>query len=242
MALPDALAFSVNVQVRLFSPPLEHAPDQIASRPFETLRVMDVLTLNDALPVLPTGTLMPAGVESTRSPLLPLAVTVNVAVCPGGFTVSAVDRVTPLYVADSVTGVDSPTLAVVTLNVVPLAPAGTVTVEGAAAAAPLLESDTTAPPAGAADVSATVPVDVAPPITLDGLTLIDDSDAGADAACGVKRRTDENGPNTPAELRPRTRHHSRCAGSPLSVTWEAVTVTFATNGELIVDELSTCTS
>ena len=38
---------------------------------------------------------------------------------------------------------------------------------------------------------------------------------------GVNRRVEENGPDTPAELRARTRHHSRCAGRPLSVTWDA---------------------
>jgi hypothetical protein len=42
-------------------PPLEHAPDQIASRPFETLSVMAVPLTNPAEPVLPTATLMPEG-------------------------------------------------------------------------------------------------------------------------------------------------------------------------------------
>jgi len=36
--------------------------------------------VNDADPVLPTATLIPAGLEITRSPLLPVAVTVSVAV------------------------------------------------------------------------------------------------------------------------------------------------------------------
>ena len=47
-------------------------------------------------PVLPTATLMPAGLEVIRSPLRPVAVTVNVAVCPGGaggVTVSVLLRV-----------------------------------------------------------------------------------------------------------------------------------------------------
>lgn len=62
-------------------PPLEHAPDQIASRPFVTLSVIDVPTLNDADPVLPTFTLIPAGLDVTRSPLRPVAkLTRN---CPG---------------------------------------------------------------------------------------------------------------------------------------------------------------
>jgi hypothetical protein len=65
-------------------PPLEHAPDQIASRPFDTDSVIDVPVVNDADPELPTATLMPAGLEMTRSPLRPVALTVNVAVCPEG--------------------------------------------------------------------------------------------------------------------------------------------------------------
>jgi hypothetical protein len=78
----------VNVHVRLLLPPLEQAPDQIASRPSVALSVMDVPAANDADPVVPTATLMPAGLEVTRSPLRPVAVTVNVAACDGGFTVS----------------------------------------------------------------------------------------------------------------------------------------------------------
>ena len=76
-------AFSVNVHVLVLFPPLEHAPDQIASRPLDTLRVTDVPAVKLAEPVLPTGTLMPAGVEVMRSPLLPVADTVNIAVPVG---------------------------------------------------------------------------------------------------------------------------------------------------------------
>ena len=80
LALTDALADSVNVHVFRLLPPLEQAPDQIASRPFETLSVIEVPVANDAEPVLPTLTLMPAGVEVMREPLRPVAVTVNVDV------------------------------------------------------------------------------------------------------------------------------------------------------------------
>jgi len=73
------LAFSVNVQLRVLFPPLEHAPDQTTSRPLVALSVMLVPTVNDADPVLPTATLMPAGLDVTRSPLRPVAVTVSVA-------------------------------------------------------------------------------------------------------------------------------------------------------------------
>jgi hypothetical protein len=60
-------------------PPVEHEPDQMASLPFETLSLIDVPVVNDAEPEPPTATLMPAGVDVTRSPLLPVAVTVSVA-------------------------------------------------------------------------------------------------------------------------------------------------------------------
>ena len=83
------------------SGPLEHAPDQIASRPLWTRKVTDVPTAKLADPVLPVVTLIPVGVETTRSPLRPPAVTVRVAVCGGGgggaaaVTVSVATRVTP---------------------------------------------------------------------------------------------------------------------------------------------------
>ena len=90
-----ALPLMVNVHVRRLSPPLEQAPDQTASRPFETLSVIDVPVLNEADPALPTFTVIPAGLDVTRSPLRPVAVTVSVAPCAGGFTVRIAVRLTP---------------------------------------------------------------------------------------------------------------------------------------------------
>jgi hypothetical protein len=69
----------VNAHVLLLFPPLEQAPDQTASRPLETLSVIDVPLANGAEPVLATATLIPAGLEVIRSPLRPVAVTVSVA-------------------------------------------------------------------------------------------------------------------------------------------------------------------
>ena len=68
----------VNVQVLALLPPLEQAPDQMASRPFVTLSMTPVPLVKLADPVLPTATLIPAGFEVIRSPLRPLAVTVSV--------------------------------------------------------------------------------------------------------------------------------------------------------------------
>ena len=68
----------VNVHVFALLPPLEQAPDQITSRVLVALSVIDAPIANVAEPVLPTATLIPAGLELTRSPLLPVAVTVSV--------------------------------------------------------------------------------------------------------------------------------------------------------------------
>ena len=77
--MTDAVPVSVNVHVLLLLPPLEQAPDQMALRPLETRSVIDVPVANDAEALLPTATSIPAGLEVTRSPLRPLAVTVSVA-------------------------------------------------------------------------------------------------------------------------------------------------------------------
>jgi hypothetical protein len=79
-AVTDADPVTVNVQVFLLLPPLEQLPDQIASRPFDTLRVTLVPDVNVADPLAPVTTLMPVGLEETRSPLRPVAVTVTVSV------------------------------------------------------------------------------------------------------------------------------------------------------------------
>ena len=162
----------VKVQVLDLLPPLEQAPDQIASRPLLTLNVIELLVAKLADAVLPTATLMPAGLESTRSPLRPVAVTVNVAFAVGGFTVSVALRLIPPKEPVMMTAVEAVTEAVVTVKLALVAPTGTVTLAATIATALLLlESVTTAPPDGAALVRVTVPCDVPPPVTLVGLSV-----------------------------------------------------------------------
>jgi hypothetical protein len=191
-AVTDAAAFSVNVQVFALFPLLEQAPDQIASRPFDTDRVIDVPVENDADPVLPTATLMPVGLDVTRSPLRPVAVTVRVTACPGGggdaVTVSVAVFVVPPNAPVIVTAVEALTAVVVTLKVALVAPAATVTLAGVLATARLLlDNVTTAPPAGAALVNVAVPCDAFPPTTLVGLSAMLDNEAvpGGGAVDGV---------------------------------------------------------
>src|SRR5262249_22091954 len=133
LAVTDALPWMVNVHVFTLLPPLEHAPDQIASRVFVTLSVIDVPVLNVAEPVLPTATLIPAGLELTRSPLRPVAVTESVAVWAGGaggFTVSVAVWLTPPKLPPIVTDVAAVTPVVVMLKLALVAPAATVTLAG----------------------------------------------------------------------------------------------------------------
>ncbi len=83
-----------------------------------------------------------------------------------GFTVSTAVRVTPPNAGALV------------------APAGTVTLAGTVVAVELSESDTAAPPLGAAALRVTVPVEELPPTTLVGLRETADSVAPV-APCGL---------------------------------------------------------
>jgi hypothetical protein len=75
LAVTDAALAGVKVQLLVFFPPLEQAPDQTASRPSVALRVTE--PVNCALALVPTGTFSPAGLETTLTPLRPVAVTVT---------------------------------------------------------------------------------------------------------------------------------------------------------------------
>ena len=168
-AVTEALAVIVKVHVATLAPPLEQAPDHTTERLLVALSVMDVFVGNDAVPVLPTATLIPVGVELTVSPVRPVAVTVRVATATG-VTVSAAVRVTPPALAVIVADVDAVTALVVIGKVAINAPAATVTLAGTMAAALLLVRATAHPPVGAAAVRRMVPCEAVPPVTVVGLT------------------------------------------------------------------------
>jgi hypothetical protein len=84
-----------------------------------------------------------------------------------------------LYEAEIVAEVVKRTADVLTLKLVLLAPAGTITLEGTLAAPLLLESMTCAPPAGAGPLKVTVPVEnCRPPITLEGFSVNEERVSG----------------------------------------------------------------
>ena len=89
-----------------------------------------------------------------------------------GVTVNVANFVAPDIVPDTVTAVEEATAKVVTVNVLVLEPAGTVTLPGTVAMAEFeVDIATVLPPEGALAESLTVPVAVFPPITDVGLTL-----------------------------------------------------------------------
>jgi len=177
---------------------------------------MDVLIVKDAL-VVPAGTITlegtlatplllerktcapPAGaarvrvtvpVEDCRPPTTLDGFRVNEATVGRrtGVRVSEADRVTPPYVPEIVTVVETITALVLTVNVALLAPAATVTLDGVRATfVLLLESVTVAPPAGAIPLNVTVPVeDCIPPTTLVGFSESAESvGGGGDAGITV---------------------------------------------------------
>ncbi|MDX6377931.1 MAG: hypothetical protein QOE98_2234 [Gaiellaceae bacterium] len=232
----------MNVQDLVLLEPLEHAPDQMADRPSLAVSVILVPVANEADPLLPTATLIPAGLDVIRVPLRPVAVTVSVAAWEGGLTVSVAVRVTAPAVAVIVTGVDVATAVVAIAKLALVAPCATETLAGSVATAVLLLDSVTAnPPAGAADVSVIVPCDAAPPVTLAGVTDTAESAAAGAVVCGVKRRTDDHAPSVPAELTPRTRHQCCRAASVETVSCDAVTACSRTSGLEKLLESSTCT-
>ena len=120
-----------------------------------------------------------------------------------GVTVRVALRTTPLADAVIVTVVFAVTAAVLIANV-PVNPVAVVVAGTLATAGLLLDNETTSP-SGAAVVRMTVPLDALPPTTVVGLMSRFDNCDGGGAASGVKLRTADHAPATPAELTPRTR-------------------------------------
>ncbi len=89
-----------------------------------------------------------------------------------GLMVSVPVFVDPPCVPWMVAVVTEETALVVTVKVAEVAPADTVTDAGTVALVVLLESDTVVPPGPAAPFSVAVPTAVAPPVTVDGETLM----------------------------------------------------------------------
>src|SRR2546421_323589 len=116
-----------------------------------------------ALPTVPLPVLPPAPVTAAGLTLTPTT---------GGFSVTVTILDAPTAVAVMFACVTAVTAFVVTAKVALVAPAVTVTVAGTVAAFVLpLVSVTTAPPAGAALGSVTVPVLPAPPIRTEGFSV-----------------------------------------------------------------------
>ena len=87
--------------------------------------------------------------------------------------------VAPPAVAETVTEVLDELGDVVTMNVAELLPGATVTLAGTLATEGLLlDSATTVPPAGAAPLRVTVPVEELPAFTVEGESVNDDSTGG----------------------------------------------------------------
>lgn len=121
------------------------------------------------------------------------------AVGAAGFTVNVALRVVPPNEPETLTAVELVTVLVVTAKLALVAPAGTVTLAGTPLTLELSESETTAPPLGAARLKVTVPVEELPPATLGGLSDNADS-VSAVAVAGFTVKTVDTVPLLDAEM------------------------------------------
>src|SRR5215216_2202077 len=127
-----------------------------------------------------------ASTRSTRSPPSYSALAIETVSLATGLIVSVAARVVPLAVAEIAAEVLAVTLVVETVNVALVSPAGTLMLAGTVAAAMPLERATAVPPAGAAEVSVTVPVDEFPPVTEAGLSAsVETAAVGPPNGCTV---------------------------------------------------------
>jgi hypothetical protein len=114
---------------------------------------------------------------------------------------SSAVRVVPRYEAEIVAEVVIRTTDVLTVKFALVAPAGTVTLKRTLAAPLLLESMICAPPEGAGPLSVTVPVeDSKPPITLEGLSLSEESVGRGEGAGATVSEADLLAPPKDAEI------------------------------------------
>src|SRR5262249_9585841 len=175
--------------------------------PLLALSVIDVPVAKLALPVVPTLTRSPAGLEEIDSPPRPVAVSVNSTVVAGGgaagcgLTVKVAEPVAPPPVPVIVTPVELAAAKVVTVKVAVVAPTPTVTLPGTTVATNVFELErfTRSPPTGAALVSVTVPLADAPPVTVAGLSVIELTLAG-DGVGGTGLTVNTAERETPAKV------------------------------------------
>jgi hypothetical protein len=128
------------------------------------------LELLDSVTMVPPVGALPVSVTFPVEELPPITL-VGLSVTPlgtGALTCKLADFETPDRVPVIVAVTFAATGTVDTVNVLDVVPAATVTLDGTIAIALLLERLTTAPPAGAALESVTVPVLDAPPVTVVG--------------------------------------------------------------------------
>jgi hypothetical protein len=161
---------------------------------------------------------------------------------PGGaaddVTVSVPVLVEPLYDAVMTTEVVAATAEVEIVKSPTKLPVGTVTVEGTLATAGLLLESETTVVSGAAALTMSVPLVASPPTTVVGLISRFVNAVGGGGVCGVKLRTADQAPATPAELTPRTRQNCVVVARPPMIENDAVRESLCTSGALKALELA----